>query len=163
MAISEDLKKSPDIRTGIDFELWKLLDHTHSALSRSRELELAQYGLTPEQAGVLRTLLEKGGSTTNAEIADVMIRQYNSITTLVNRMENSGLVKKEKSAKNRKFTVSITPKGRQISERVTTNSVNLAFSGLSLKEKQKLTSYLENVVEKSRSMLLMDQKLPFLS
>ena len=35
-----------------DFELWILLDHAHSALSRARELELTQFGLTPEQAAV---------------------------------------------------------------------------------------------------------------
>lgn len=162
MAIGKGMERITDIKEDVDFELWKSLDHVHSAISRSRELEMKQHGITPEQAGVLRTLIEKGGFTTNAEIADVMVRQYNSITTLVNRMEKSGLVKKEKINNDRRFIVSITPKGRSICEKITINSVHMAFSGLSLEEKQKLASYLENIMEKSRSMLLLDRKLPFL-
>ena len=162
MATSECMTRLADVKEDVDFELWKLLDHVHSAISRARELELYQFGITPEQAGVLRTLIEQGGYTTNAEIADIMIRQYNSSTTMVNRMEKSGLVKKEKPANDRRFIVSITPKGRSICERVTVNSVHMAYSGLSPEEKEKLASYLKNIVEKSRSMLLMDQKLPFL-
>jgi len=163
VVIDEEMKGLTDIEKDVDFELWKSLDHAHSAISRSRELELKQYGITPEQAGVLRTIIEKGGFTTNAEIADMMIRQYNSIATLVNRMEKAGLVKKEKPTNDKRFIVSLTPKGRSICERITINSVHMAFSGLGPDEKQKLDSYLKNIVEKGRNMLLLDQKLPFLS
>jgi len=43
-----------------DFELGVLFERSRSAHSRMRELELAQYGLTPEQAAILHTLQSKG-------------------------------------------------------------------------------------------------------
>jgi DNA-binding MarR family transcriptional regulator len=146
-----------------DFALWILLDHAHSAFSRARELELTQFGLTPEQGGVLHTLLEKGGSTTNAEIADIMIRQYNSTTTLITRMEKLGLVKKEKRANEKRFVVSITSKGQSIYEKVTANSIHMAFSDFTPADKQKLSQYLQQITDKNRRMLGIGQKLPFLS
>ena len=44
-----------------DFKLWRFLDHTRYAISRVRELELARFGLTPEQAYVLDFLADRGG------------------------------------------------------------------------------------------------------
>ncbi len=149
-------------KSDIDFQLWMELDHARSALSRARELELAQFDLTLEQAGVLYTLLEKGGSTANTEIADEMIRQYNSVTTLVNRMEKLGLVKKEKTSSNRKYIVSITEKGRNMYQRATDKSIHMGFSDLSPEEKNQLFSFLTQVVKKTRNILGMDSKLPFL-
>lgn len=132
-------------------------------VSRARELEIAQYGITLEQAGVLHTIHEKGGSTTNAEIANRMIRQYNSVTTLVNRMMKLGLVNIEKSPVDKKFKISMTTKGQDIYERITTNSIRMAFSDLSLDDKKNLSSYLQHVVDKSRDLIGMDKKLPFLN
>lgn len=156
------IKTGTEEVTDIDFELWVLLDHARSVLSRSRELELAQYGLTTEQAGVLHTLLNKGGSATNSEIAGTVVRAYNSVTTLVNRMEKLGLVAKDKSPQDRKYLVTVTDKGRGIYEKVTRNSIRMSFSDLSAEDKQKFLAYLTHIIKKSRDMLGMDKKLPFL-
>jgi DNA-binding MarR family transcriptional regulator len=156
-------EKTIEPEVDIDFKLWTLLDHARCALVRARELELFQFGITQEQAGLLRTLMDNGGSLTNADIADIMIRQINSVTTLVSRMEKLGLVKKKKPANDMKIIVSITPKGRNIYQSVTTKSIHLAFSDLSHEDKQRLIKYFEHLKEKGRHMLGMDQKLPFLS
>jgi DNA-binding MarR family transcriptional regulator len=162
--IKQNRRNNPlEPEVDIDFELWVLLDHSRRALVRARELELSQFGITQEQAGVLHTLLDNGGSLTNAEIADIMIRQSNSVTTLVTRMEKLGLVKKTKSANDVKIIVSITPKGRSIYEKVTTKSIHMAFSDLSIKDKQKLIKYFKHLTAKGRHLLGMDQKLPILS
>jgi DNA-binding MarR family transcriptional regulator len=164
VTLTKRIRKNDNLpHSDIDLELWINLDHAHSALSRARELELAQYGITPEQAAILNILLSKGGSATNAEIADTVIRQYNSITTLVNRMAMLDLVSKEKSAEHRKFLVTITPKGKNVYENVTFKSIRMAFSEFSSADKQKILYYLSHMVDKSRNMLQMDNKLPFLS
>lgn len=147
----------------IDFQLWALLDHARRALVRAREIELSQFGITQEQAGLLHTLLDNGGSLTNAEIADIMIRQTNSVTTLVTRMEKIGLVKKKKLANDLRIIVTITPKGRSSYLNVTTKTIHMAFSDLSLEDKEQLIKYFKHLTEKGRHMLGMDQKLPILS
>jgi DNA-binding MarR family transcriptional regulator len=145
-----------------DKKLWILFDRARSLISKAREIELVQYGLTPEKSALLSTLQTLGGKATHDEIADVLIRNYNSITILVNKMQKSGLVKKEKSTKGRKTIISITPKGKEIYENISTKSIEMAFSDLSPEDKQRLISILEQLITKGRFMLGMDYKLPFL-
>jgi DNA-binding MarR family transcriptional regulator len=161
MAIMNRMLSDPEIK--IDYELWILIDHVHSAISRARELEMAQLGVTLEQAGVLHTLTNLGGSATNADIADTMVRQYPSTTTLITRMEKLGLVKKEKSGSSKKFEVSITSKGKNIYYQFSYNSLQMVFEDLSPEEKQKLITSLTQLVEKGRNLTGIGQKLPFLS
>ena len=51
----------------VDFPLWRLLDHTRYMIFRDREMELSEFGLTPEQAFVLDIIHAAGGSTTPCE------------------------------------------------------------------------------------------------
>jgi DNA-binding MarR family transcriptional regulator len=151
-----------DLFSDVDMGLFILLDHARCIIARSRELELAQYGLTPEQTAVLFTLIIKGGSAATDEIADITMRQYNATSSLVNRMSKQGLVEKTKLADSKKFNVSITEKGRIMYSRATNNSIKLAFSDFSKIDKQKLSEYLQTLIDRGRSSLLLDQKLPFL-
>jgi DNA-binding MarR family transcriptional regulator len=155
-------KSSNNSLSNNDFDLWVLMDRARSAISRSRELELAVYGITPEQAAILHTLQGQKGAATIAEIADMTVRQYNSVTTLVNRMAKNGLVKKKRSSRDKKYIVSITSKGQSTYEKLTRKSYEMAFSCLSLEDKQKLFLYLKKLLETGRKMLGMDFKPPFL-
>lgn len=69
-----------DDTTLTDFELGVLFERTRSAYSRVRELELAQFGLTPEQAAILHTIQSKGSFVTCEEIANAIIRQLSKTT-----------------------------------------------------------------------------------
>jgi DNA-binding MarR family transcriptional regulator len=151
-----------DLFSDVDMGLYILLDHARCIIARSRELEMAQYGLTPEQAAVLFTLIARGGSAVTDEIADITMRQYNATSSLVNRMSKQGMVEKTKLADSKKFNVSITEKGRSLYSKVTNNSIKLAFSDLSMIDKSKLSEYLQILIGRGRKNLLMDQKLPFL-
>jgi DNA-binding MarR family transcriptional regulator len=164
MAFGEDSGKYESNLAPIrEFELGVLLERARSAYSRMRELELAQYGLTPEQAAVLHVLQSKGGSSTNEELASTIIRQYHSVASLVTRMEKAGLVKKETMRDRNKFTVSITKKGARIYGQVPRNSIKMIFADLSIQDKQYLAKILQNIINKGRNMLGIDQVLPFLS
>ena len=81
-----------------DFRLWRLLDHTRFVISRSREKELARFGMTPEQAHVLDILHQSGGKATIQEIVNITMRQHHSISTLVGRRAKQGPVKKNTGA-----------------------------------------------------------------
>jgi len=145
-----------------DFELWKLLDHARSAISRPREVELAQIGLTPEQAAVLHTLQFLGGSASYDDIADNTMRQYNSVATLVNRMTRLGTLQKIKKAPDKKNKVIMTEKGIDIYKKIPMRSIEMAFSVLSTKQKEDLAFILEQLISKGRDMMGLNYKLPFL-
>ena len=143
-------------------DIWVLLDRTHFAVTRSRLLELAQFNLTKEQAQVLYVLRLFGGSATMTQIASFTLRQRHSVSTLVNRMEKAGLVKKVKVPKDKVFKVVMTKKGKDRYSRVTRKSLEMVFSSLSTADKRKLTLYLNQLQKKAHSLLGLDYKPPFL-
>jgi len=145
-----------------DYDIWVLLDQAHFAVTRSRLLELAQFNLTKEQTQVLYVLTMWGGSATMNQIASFTMRQRHSVSTLVNRMEKVGLVKKVKVPKEKVFKVIMTKKGKDRFERVTRESIEMVFSSLSAADKRKFVLYLNQLQKKARSLLGLDYKPPFL-
>ena len=155
---AENVSFNPD--NGHD--IWVQLDQAHFAVTRSRLLELAQYGLTKEQAQVLYVLRICGGSATMNQIASFTLRQHHSVSTLVNRMEKAGLVRKVKVSGEKVFKVIMTKKGKDRYDIVTRESIEMIFSSLSAAEKRQLASYLSKLQKKARSLLGLDYKPPFL-
>jgi DNA-binding MarR family transcriptional regulator len=144
------------------FELYVLFSQTNAAIIRAREIELAKFGLTTEQGVLLHTLIKKGGSSTLSEIAIAIVRQVQSVSTLVERMTRLGLVKKVKYPDKKKLQVSITDKGLEMYNNVPHNSVEMIFSVLSLKDRNTLAKYLQRLSFRSRNLLGLDYKHPFL-
>jgi DNA-binding MarR family transcriptional regulator len=168
MNVTNELPRDGD-EGAVDFDsyLWAVFDQTRSAIVRSRELELARYGLTLPQASVLFTLHRQGGSATLGEISEQTVRRHHSVSTLVKRMAERGLV--ETTIKHRddnKMTVAMTPKGQAVFERATSSSIEssigMIFSALSSDEKERLLAYLQRLQDKARNLLGLDYQPPFL-
>jgi DNA-binding MarR family transcriptional regulator len=133
-----------------DFQLWRLLDHTAFVVGRLRRKELADYGLTPEQACILDILCQNDGTITMEEVAGVTMRRHNSISTLVNRMANQGLVEKLTSVSDaRMYNVLITEKGLKLYRTITRDSISEVFSALSDEEKTAIEKGLNTLGEKA--------------
>ncbi len=146
-----------------DAYLWGLLEHARCLLARARELELAQYGITMEQMSILHALLVNNGSATIDEIATITVKQHNSVSTLVNRMCKSGLVKKERQPHEKKYKVLITNKARDVVDSIPRKSIEMFFSCLPLSAKKQVAGYLEALIVTGHDMLGHNFNLPFLS
>jgi DNA-binding MarR family transcriptional regulator len=144
-------------------ELYPLFNNTSFIIARARELELANFGLTLEQAVLLHSLIKMGGSATLNEIATSTVRQYHSVSTLVNRMTRLGLLKKVKYSDKKKFQVTITDRGFSTYSKATCHSLDMIFSVLSPKDQKIFTKYLKLLSIQSRKLLGLDYKHPFLS
>jgi len=146
-----------------DIELMVKLERSRSILSRMMELELefARYGITPEQAAILDALESKGGSATNMELANIIIRHYHSVVSIVNRMVKSGLVKKNVIRNQKKTLITMTEKGKTIYKELPRNAIAAFFASLSIEEKRQLGSILQQLIVKGRDSLGLD--LPFIS
>jgi DNA-binding MarR family transcriptional regulator len=132
------------------FALWRFLNHTAFIINRSRQKELARFGLTLEQAYVLDILHQSRGSATIQDIVNITLRRHHSISTLVGRMAAQGLVKKVRSASDaRKYKVTITPKGRALFRTMTRDSIKKIFSCLSVGERQGLDKGLKKLMFKA--------------
>jgi DNA-binding MarR family transcriptional regulator len=152
---------SPD--TVNDAHLWSLLEHSASLISRAREIELAQCGITMEQMSILYALLNCGGSATIDELAAIIVRQHNSVSTIVNRMAKANLVKKEKRPDQKKYIVQITEKARGIVNASPRTAIETIFSNLSFKEKEIMANSVEKIISTGHDVLGYNFNLPFLS
>ena len=136
-----------------DYELWSSLDATGFAISRLRELELAQFGLTLEQSLILTIIRHLGGSATTGEIENLTFRQHHSISTLINRMVGAGLVRKEKSPGEKRHRVLMTPEGERIFDQVPLTSLEMVFSTLTEGEKAGFNHCLVSLHTRARELL----------
>ena len=137
-------------RADFDFPLWRLLDHTRYMIFRSREKELADFNLTPEQAFVLDIIYASGGATTINRIVEMSQHRHNSISALINRMVRQGLVRKNRTRKDKRaFRIVSTLKGEDLLKKVPRSSVSRNLSCLNPAEKKLLASLLTRLLVNS--------------
>jgi DNA-binding MarR family transcriptional regulator len=147
----------------MDNYLWVQLQRARSVATRARNLELAQFGLTIEQMSILHSLLIKGGTASVDEIATNVVRQKNSVTTLLDRMAKVDLVKVERLATTKKYRIALTSKARNILDSVPRKSIEMLFSSFDTKEKEEIAKYLEQIVNTGLELLGENYVPPFLS
>ena len=136
-----------------DYMLWSSLDATRFAISRLRELELARFSLTVEQASILKVLRGRSVSVTVRDLEDITLRQHHSVSTLVNRMMRMGLVGKEKNPGEKSYRIFITGGGKDLFDRITTAAIDMTFSSLTEREKRHLATCLHSLHASARSLL----------
>jgi DNA-binding MarR family transcriptional regulator len=142
-------------------ELWTLLDRTRFAISRLRGLELAQFGLTTEQASIL-TILSNREATTAKDLENRTMRRQHSISSLLKGMMRMAILTRFKEDGQKSFRIVLTPSGKQLLENLTMNSLEDVFSVLSQAEKQAMVSLLEGLLNRARYLLGVSYQPPFL-
>jgi DNA-binding MarR family transcriptional regulator len=144
------------------YSTWMLFNRTTSSVYRLRELELAQFGLTVEQSVILYLLISRGGAATSKTIEDLTMRQHHSISTLVNRMIKTNLVAKKKRTDNKRSEICVTKHGEDLYKKIPIHSLEMVFSSLKEKDRQRLFNYLNTLLEKARDLLGLSFVPPFL-
>ncbi len=135
------------------FTLWRLFDHTRFMISRIREKELNQFGLTPEQTRILDILAHNNGPTSINFIVEVTQRQHHSISTQIDRMFKMGLVTRNRTPEDaRKYEVCISNRGLDALKKITHQSIENIFSVLSEVEKEQFRDNLLLLLNKSYSL-----------
>ena len=150
-------------KTDPDINLYILLDQVDSIVTNAVELELKHLRMTQPQARVLTMLSREGKPATIDELANWTLKEFNSVSTLINRMEKKGLVKKSKKPDDQKTYISLTEKGSELYHKhVTERSIHLIMGKLTAREKTQLESILKKLRDTTRDLLGMDFRPPFL-
>jgi MarR family transcriptional regulator, 2-MHQ and catechol-resistance regulon repressor len=158
----EQLKESEVIDPDENYGLWRLLDHTHFMISRLREKELHEFGLTPEQAYILDILAHSNGTSTINNIIEITQRKHHSVSTQIERMARQGLIDRKKhSADLRQYDISITARGQALLDRVTRDSFEKTFSCLQPDSKKELRKHLEYLLERAYGLHGIEHKSRF--
>jgi DNA-binding MarR family transcriptional regulator len=146
-----------------DFNLWILLAQTRALLFSAGEQELAQFGISLMQGWTIFTVKAIGKEATPAEIARWIGREPHTVSSLLSRMVEMGLVKKEKDLDKKNLVhISLTPKGESIYRKaIGIKSIHAIMAGLSEEERQQLRLILEKLRSKAQKKLGRKYVLPY--
>ena len=143
-----------------DHDLWMLLTHTRYAIYRAREKELQRYGVSPEQVGVLFVVQALGNKATPSEISRLIIRQPHTVSALIERMAEKGLVKKMHDLDRKNLVrVSLTEKGQKVYDYSTKRGpIHRIMATLSTAERSNFQKTLEKLQEQARKEIGLDRE-----
>ncbi len=128
---------------------WKAIYQAYNAVYKLTELALLPHGLSLPQLHVLSVLKGAGGSLTPGEISRAIVRQSQTMTGVVDRLEEAELVERVYDRRDRrKIWVRLTEKGeRKLEEAfpVATGLTEELFSALSGQELGQLQATVEKL------------------
>jgi DNA-binding MarR family transcriptional regulator len=162
MVHSELVKRHASKSEDPFFNMFVLYITTGDAITNAAELELAQYGVNFPQARILFMLNRENRPVTIQELSQWVLRELNSVSILINKMETAGLVQKTRIPGDKKTYISLTDGGSELFNRITSKAPDMIFSALTDSERKELETYLKKLLKKARNLLGMDFKPPFL-
>ena len=143
--------------------LYILLDQVDSIVTNAIELELKHLHVTQPQVRILTMLSRENRPVTLEDLANWTLKEFNSVSTLINRMEKKGLVKKTKKNGDLKTYVILTEKGSDLYHgNVTERSIHLIFDKLTQEEMTKFEDLLKKIRDITRDLLGLNYKPPFM-
>jgi len=146
-----------------DFDLWMFLAQTRRAMLKARRKELARYSISPRQSAIMFLSAVSEGRTTPAEIARVFFREPHSISGMLDRMEERGMVKKVKDLDRKNMIrVVLTDKGREAYKKTEKrDSIHKIISSLSQQERQQFKSILRKLQDAAVQTMGFEGELPY--
>lgn len=146
-----------------EINLYILLDQVDSIVTNAIELELKHLRVTQPQVRILTMLSRENRPVTLEDLANWTLKEFNSVSTLINRMEKKGLIKKTKKSGDLKTYVILAEKGSNLyHHNVTERSIHLIFDRLSKEEMKQFEDLLLKVRDATRDLLGLNYKPPFM-
>lgn len=117
--LQEELKQTRPFKS-VEEELYLSIIRTAAVLEHALGQALKPYNITPTQYNVLRMLRGAGpvGLCRNA-VGERLVANVPDVTRLLDRMEETGLIVRERSAEDRRYvTARISPRGLELVNRL---------------------------------------------
>jgi len=124
-----------------------LLQQVRDLMVAAKDSDLRQHNITVRQLAILDIISTLGGKVTPTELSTKIFRRPHSVSNLITRMENRGLVRRtiNPDVKNR-INITLTDKGKRILEdSIEPDTVPEIISCLSEQEIQQLISMLKRI------------------
>jgi DNA-binding MarR family transcriptional regulator len=135
-----------------EVDLWRSMASSWKRLQHGAEKNLLRIDLSVAELRILRVLREQGSSPMNRFAAETMLSQP-SITGLVDKLEERGLVERVRSREDRReVLIAITEKGNQTYSKgmdLHRQFVEKALSALEDDEAKSLVSLLKKLADAS--------------
>lgn len=114
-------KKNPKIIPTGDpsFDLWRCFLQTEVLISRARQRELSELGISTSIATVLDCVKKHGNNATATQLSRWTLRAPQSISGIIKRMEKQGLIRKRiDPQKKNTVRISLTEKAEKLYKEV---------------------------------------------
>lgn len=112
------IKKKRTINDSLPVATFARLSKTANIISAEVHKPLAKHKLTVSQFGVLEAL-HKLGPMYQRDLAREIVKTTGNITTVIDNLEKSDLVRREREAKDRRyFMVVLTAKGEKLIKKI---------------------------------------------
>lgn len=117
--LQQDLKQTKPFKC-IEEEAYLSIVRTAAVLEHRFAHALKRYKLTPTQYNVLRMLRGAGaGGLCRTEVGERLVTNVPDVTRLLDRMEDTGLIARERSETDRRYvTARIAPRGLDLVNRL---------------------------------------------
>jgi DNA-binding MarR family transcriptional regulator len=141
------------------YDLWLLLSQTRAAIYRARQEKTGHY-LHPNQALALCNIWAYNGQATPVMLSRALYLERHSVSELISRMEENGLVKKTRDSKKKNVVrVAITEKGRKMGQQVIQREfVNGIISTLSEEQQDQLKTALNLLLQAAQKSMNAEAK-----
>ena len=125
-----------------------LISHIHTVAADFTNKRLAEKGLVSSHGHILY-LLAKNGRMTTGDIAAAVNRDKSTITALIRKLKNAGLIREDISAEDsRTKYISLTESGasyRDLTSAISRDLLTVCYRGFSDEEKQALLRLLKKM------------------
>jgi DNA-binding MarR family transcriptional regulator len=122
-----------------------LLRHAWYGLNQAFRRRIAHLGITPDQFTVMRTLLEAGGIT-QSELTQQISSDPNTVASLLERMEKSGLLERRPHEKDRRaHRLLLVPEGRRRYQKAREIAIALQTEALGVLPETERETFLEHL------------------
>lgn len=156
--MDNDRKRNENLEE--DYRLWLMFVSAHDLMVRCREAELSEFGVTFPQYRVLQILYINEEPLNQADIARQLFREPHSVSSILKRMEEAGLIIKEQdSERKNSYKILMTEKGMDVYEKGQKKDFpSKLFKVLSKEEKVMMQKFLSHLCEISVKKLNNDSR-----
>ncbi|HEX9896681.1 MAG TPA: MarR family transcriptional regulator [Dehalococcoidales bacterium] len=145
--------------TEISHKVWELLQHTNALLLKYADVKLIkERGISYQQFMVLYMMDRIGKSAGATQIAELLARSPNTLSTILDRMEKGRLVKKVRDAQDRRFVrLVMTKKGKNKLEKAIESGqaiIEQLAASFSEEELQTFATLIEKLLKQTYEVLV---------
>src|SRR5438132_13146247 len=107
------------------FTTWSLLHQAYSLIYKNLDQAMTKAGISQAQASVLVVLKSVGRPLPLSRLARLLVQEAQSVTSLVDRLESRGLVRRVPDSRDRRvINVQLTPDGEEMFKQIFPAALN---------------------------------------
>jgi DNA-binding MarR family transcriptional regulator len=146
------------------FTTWSLLHQAYSLIYKNLDQAMTKAGISQAQASVLVVLKSVGKPLPLSRLARLLVQEAQSVTSLVDRLESRGLVRRVPDGRDRRvINVQLTNDGEALFEQIypeARDGISEVFAALSQRELHSLTESLRKLRNRGAEVLKLN-RAPF--